>query len=145
MKIHSVVESKFWIVTDLGSKVGTVRLINSGYEFFDQRTGKKEILKKIAYASHKKAYVPQGSLHTKSDLREKAKWSLLLHSEITFAGAWRILGLARKEKRCYRAVFEGIQKNSRLSILGVYLKSIEEYLVIVQNGVKIEMRVKLSF
>lgn len=49
MKIHSVVESKFWIVTDLGSKVGTVRLINSGYEFFDQRTGKKEILKNIEH------------------------------------------------------------------------------------------------
>lgn len=49
MKIYPVVENKFWIVTDLGSKIGTVRLTDKGYDFFDQRTGKKETLKDIKH------------------------------------------------------------------------------------------------
>lgn len=39
-----IVADKFWIVENRYGKVGTVRKLDDGYEFFDQVTGNKQLL-----------------------------------------------------------------------------------------------------
>lgn len=41
---QQVIKDKFWIVNSNYGKVGTLRRIDQGYEFFDQNTGDKTVL-----------------------------------------------------------------------------------------------------
>lgn len=42
-----IVADKFWIVENRYGKVGTVRKLDDGYEFFDQVTGNKQLLESL--------------------------------------------------------------------------------------------------
>jgi hypothetical protein len=46
-KIKELVNDKFWIVESNAGKVGTIRRVDSGYEFFDQRNNATQLLDTI--------------------------------------------------------------------------------------------------
>lgn len=47
MNIKELVADKFWIVENNNGKVGTIRKLDTGYEFFDQRTKTTEMIESI--------------------------------------------------------------------------------------------------
>jgi hypothetical protein len=46
-KIKELVNDKFWIVESNAGKVGTIRRVDAGYEFFDQRNNATQLLSNI--------------------------------------------------------------------------------------------------
>lgn len=46
-KIKELVDDKFWIVESNAGKVGTIRKLETGYEFFDQRINVTQLLDTI--------------------------------------------------------------------------------------------------
>ena len=47
LKIKEIIKEKYWIVEGQYGKVGTLRKVDAGYEFFDQNTNTKEVLDSI--------------------------------------------------------------------------------------------------
>ena len=46
-KIKEIIKDKYWIVEGQYGKIGTLRKVEEGYEFFDQNNNKKELLDSI--------------------------------------------------------------------------------------------------
>ncbi len=44
LKIKEIIKEKYWIVTDQYGKVGTLRTVDGGYEFFNQNSNTTELL-----------------------------------------------------------------------------------------------------
>jgi len=44
-KIKEIIKDKYWIVEGQYGKIGTLRKVEEGYEFFDQNNNKKELIK----------------------------------------------------------------------------------------------------
>ena len=47
LKIKEIIKEKYWIVEGQYGKVGTLRKVDTGYEFFDQNANTKEVLDSI--------------------------------------------------------------------------------------------------
>lgn len=47
LKIKEIIKEKYWIVSGQYGKVGTLRKVDIGYEFFDQNANTKEVLDSI--------------------------------------------------------------------------------------------------
>ena len=48
-KIKEIIKDKYWIVEGQYGKVGTLRKVDEGYEFFDQNNNKKGLGKRTKW------------------------------------------------------------------------------------------------